>query len=396
MAKYNWVSTKFTGVRYHQSSTRKNGVKFDRLFGIRYQMEGKRYEHILGWESEKWSEEKAYFELAKIKESYKLGQGAISLSEKRKIAQEKRAEEERVKVEEEKKLITFAEFWESRYWKSQQHKSKSSLVSEDGLYRKWLEPVIGNIPLVHIKPTDLEKIKHNMLQANKTPSTMKYAFAVVSQVWTLARIDELTLLESPTKKINLPKKDNKRERFLNFEESQILLNQLKEQSPQTHDMALLSLYTGMRFGEIAGLEWQNIDFENEQISIRDPKSKQNRKAFLTPRLIEMLNAKKERLAERGENAIGLLFPSRKGDVMTSVSNTFTRVADRLFNVNVKDTREKVCFHTLRHTFASWLVQKGVDLYSVKELMGHADFKMTQRYSHLSPDGLRKATRVLFE
>ena len=66
----------------------------------------------------------------------------------------------------------------------------------------------------------------------------------------------------------------------------------------------------------------------------------------------------------------------------------------MFNKDINDSRLKVCFHTLRHTFASWLVEGGIGLYEIKELMGHADFSMTQRYSHLSPEGLRKAIRVL--
>lgn len=80
--------------------------------------------------------------------------------------------------------------------------------------------------------------------------------------------------------------------------------------------------------------------------------------------------------------------------MDRISHVFRYVADELFNQGVNDPRQRVCFHTLRHTFASWLVEAGTSLYAVKELMGHADFDMTQRYSHLSPEGLRAAIGVL--
>jgi site-specific recombinase XerD len=72
------------------------------------------------------------------------------------------------------------------------------------------------------------------------------------------------------------------------------------------------------------------------------------------------------------------------------------VAADLFNEGVDDPRQRVVFHTLRHTFASWLVMEGVDLYRVKELLGHKDLTMTQRYSHLAPDSLRGAMNILEE
>jgi integrase len=71
----------------------------------------------------------------------------------------------------------------------------------------------------------------------------------------------------------------------------------------------------------------------------------------------------------------------------------TMVAALGFNNGVTDPRQKVVFHTLRHTFASWLAEQSVDLYSVKELMGHGTLAMTERYSHHSPDKLRRAVKT---
>jgi len=74
---------------------------------------------------------------------------------------------------------------------------------------------------------------------------------------------------------------------------------------------------------------------------------------------------------------------------------FARVVDRLgLNERIEDSRRQVCFHTLRHTYASWLVEAGVDLYTVKELLGHKTLVMTARYSHLGENSLRQATRTL--
>ena len=92
----------------------------------------------------------------------------------------------------------------------------------------------------------------------------------------------------------------------------------------------------------------------------------------------------------------LVFPGRNGVRMVQISKTFKRQADKLFNKGVDDPRQRVYFHSLRHTYASWLVTEGVDLYRVKELLGLKDLTMTQRYAHLAPDTLRGAVNILEE
>jgi integrase len=70
------------------------------------------------------------------------------------------------------------------------------------------------------------------------------------------------------------------------------------------------------------------------------------------------------------------------------------VNDLGLNDGITDRRQKVVFHSLRHTFASWLVQMGKPLYTVSQLLGHSDVKMTMRYAHLAPDTQRAAAMEL--
>ena len=185
-----------------------------------------------------------------------------------------------------------------------------------------------------------------------------------------------------------PQARHRRQRYLTPEEANALLDELGQHSEVTHDMAVMALDCGLRFGEIAELKAKDCDFDRRLILIRDPKARVNRFAFMTERF-------KAILAERCDDAPkGYLFTNRYGEKMDRISNTFRRAADDLFNQDVTDNRQKVCFHSLRHTFASWLVEEGTPLYTVKELMGHSDFSMTQRYSHLAPEALQAAVAVL--
>jgi site-specific recombinase XerD len=80
----------------------------------------------------------------------------------------------------------------------------------------------------------------------------------------------------------------------------------------------------------------------------------------------------------------LLFTDSNGNRMKRPSKIFTAVIDGLgLNQGVTDIRQKLTFHSLRHTYGSWLVDRGVPLYDVKQLLGHSTIELTQRYSHLS-------------
>ena len=93
------------------------------------------------------------------------------------------------------------------------------------------------------------------------------------------------------------------------------------------------------------------------------------------------------------NPTDLVFKDRKGNNIQRISNIYYKTVGELgFNDGIKDRRQKVCFHTLRHTYASWMVQNGEDLYTVKELLGHSTLAMTERYSHLAKDNLKNAVK----
>ncbi|OCC16577.1 Integrase [Dissulfuribacter thermophilus] len=116
-----------------------------------------------------------------------------------------------------------------------------------------------------------------------------------------------------------------------------------------------------------GFKWADIDLQNEIIHVKDPKSGISRPVYMTPQVKDMLL---ERLPENVDLS-SLIFPGKNGKKKKLISKTFFRIVHKLgFNDGITDPRDKVVFHTLRHTFASWLAIKGIPIYTIKELMGH--------------------------
>jgi integrase len=180
---------------------------------------------------------------------------------------------------------------------------------------------------------------------------------------------------------DMPKFDNKRVRFLNKKEACLLLNYLAERDYYWYDMSLISLSTGMRLSEIYNLLPSNISLEHGLIYVVDTKTNKNRAIPMSPVLHDIFE-------EKLKTCTGYLYPRRSTRVYR------TAVEKCGLNNGIKDARFKVCFHTLRHTFASWLVQGGTPLFSLSMLLGHSDTKMTARYSHLKSEFCDKDIKIV--
>lgn len=315
----------------------------------------------------------------------RTGIGARTLAEQRRLQQEEVEEKEAAIIQHEKEQITFSKYFKQTL----SDKRESERKIEEYNFKAWIEPAIGQLPLKDISPFILEKLKKQMKDAGKAPATIRRVFNVISPVFSYAKKRDLYNGDNPVAKVEIPSEDNRRSRFLSQEESITLLEELCKVSTTARDMALISLHCGLRAGEIFKLTWNDVDFRNETILIKDTKSGRNRHAIMTQEVKAMLERR------RGLNAFGLVFLSRTGEQITEVSDAFARAVARLgFNEGVTDRRQKVVFHTLRHTYASWLVMSGVDLYTVQRLMGHSTISMTERYSHLAPDHLKKAVSMM--
>ena len=392
-----WQQSDYKGVRFREHPTRKYRGKPDRYYQIYYRRNGKLKFESLGWASE-WkgggilTPKRASEIREELQTAYRLGDRASTLAERRKQEEKRKQEEEIRRKQEAAQKITFADFFRDTYLpQAEANKVADSVKREKNLFELYIKPVIGNKTFKEITPLDLEHIKEGMFKAQKAPRSVQYALAVVRQIFNLANILDVYKGDNPVSKVKKPKINNRRLRFLTKEEADLLLTELKKRSQQLHDIALLSLHCGLRAGEIFDLTWDCINFETGQILVKDPKNKNSRYAFMTTKVKEMLE-------KRYHGQInGLIFPNRNGGRIKRISRAFDRAVDELkLNKGIEDKRQKVVFHTLRHTYASWLVERGVDLYTVKELMGHKTLAMTERYSHLGENTLKQAVSRLDE
>jgi integrase len=377
--------TSYPGIRYREHDTRKHGVKKDQYFILSYRLDGKRKDEAVGWASKGWTAKKANALLSEITENQRKGNGPQTLAEMREREKKRRIKKYRAE-------IIFSDVWEKYKVQAIADRGKKALRTEFSLYDSWIKKDLADMPMKDVSPFHLEKIKSKMAKDGLAPRSMEYTLATIRQVFNFAKRTDLFTGDNPVSKVKIPRTDNRRVRFLTHDEAVILLSELMKKSKQVHDMALMSLHTGARAGEIFSLTWGCVDLEAGTMLLKDTKNTLSRTAFMTQAVKDMLADIKPDQAGRDD----LVFPGRGGVKMVQISKTFKRTVDDLFNDGVDDPRQRVFFHTLRHTFASWLVMEGVDLYKVKELLGHKDLTMTQRYAHLAPDSLRGAINVLEE
>lgn len=385
-----WQSTNFPGVRFRTHETRKHGVGPDKYFAIRAQVEGVRHEEGCGWASQGMTAKKASLILADLKKNHLVGEGPKTLAEKRNIESERRAAEEVTKQKAEAESLTFAEFFKAHYLPlAAADKTPRTISREESFFRVWLSPAFGNKPLKKILALDMERLKKAMTEGGQSPRSTEYALAVVRQVFNRAKHLGMFDGSQPTEKVKRPRYDNKRDRFLTKAEADRLLDALKARSDLAYEMTLISLYAGLRLGEILNLAWGCVDLENGFLRVVDTKSGRNRNVPLAPILKDLFSGK----ARGGPD--DFVFPARGGKKPVFLTAAFPRtVIDLGLNAGITDPRQKISFHSMRHTFASWLAGAGCDMFTLQKLLGHETPQMTQRYSHLSPDSLKSAIGLL--
>ena len=233
----------------------------------------------------------------------------------------------------------------------------------------------GNKTLKQIGVNDIEKYKK--ARVNKVAnSSINRELNVLSKMFSIA-VENKYIQINPCLGVKRLRIENKPDRFLSIEEEEKLL---KAANPNLRLIILVALYTGMRQGEILNLKWKDLNLKEKYIKILKTKNNKVRKIPLAKTLEEAFTS----LPRLSEYVI-----------CNPLTKTRYINIHKVFDETVKRAKiEHITFHQLRHSAATRMVEKGIDLVVVKEILGHADLSTTQKYSHPVPQRMLDAINEL--
>jgi site-specific recombinase XerD len=237
--------------------------------------------------------------------------------------------------------------------------------------------IVGGKPVRSVGVRDIEQFL-SVKKGEASDTTARTYFVTLASAFQTA-VRWKYLHSNPFRQVEKPKLPEKLPVYLSKDAFRAL--QRVTEDVDLSELFQLGVSTGMRLGEILNLQWTDIDLIRKVIRVgnRDgftTKTKKGRNIPMSDQLSEMIQNRKGRASSE------LVF-HRNGKILREefVSKRF-----KCF-IRKAGLNDNLHFHSLRHTFASWLVQDGVSLYEVQKLLGHSNISVTQVYSHLQPEKL---------
>lgn len=392
-----WIPAGKYGLRYREHENKTTGVgKYKRALRYYtqvYKWQGRTTTDSYGWEGEDFkNEDEIVTTVLELRQNRRTKEPPFTLREKIALQEEvlKKVQIEKQKQDTQKALLerTILDNVFKEYQEANTH--KKSLKDEVNYYKNWIKPTLGKKRLDEIILLDLGRIKSKMVKKGKAARSIQYIKSIVRQIFNFAIDHKLYTGELPTANfLKNEKNDNRRQRYLSPSETELLLDKIREYSELTYQISLVSLHTGMRFGEIASLLWQHINKDTREFLVVDPKNSDTRSVFMTDRVLAMFQGMDEGKPSE------LVFPSQKGTKRNRISKSFAASVDDLkFNEGITDRRLKVVFHSLRHSCASILVNAGVEIPVIAKILGHKTLAMTMRYAHINDTNVQNAMKNL--
>lgn len=276
----------------------------------------------------------------------------------------------------------FADDWMKTYVKS--NNKHSELITKQSAFNAHILPFFGRLKIDQITAYKVEEFKASLLNKNLSPKTINNIISALrkclntAQAWDiLVRVPKIDLLKVAPQKFD----------YLTFEESELLL---ANTNGIWHDMFLLAMRTGLRFGEIIALSWSDINFDTNQMTVchsfsrgilGSTKSNKIRYIPILESVRDMLKNKPQ--TDQYVFSLGDNKPMKQ---IYCIKN-LARICRQL---NIR----KINWHMFRHTFASQLANRNISLQVIQHFLGHSDIRTTMRYAHLSPETLKESIQVL--
>jgi integrase len=262
-------------------------------------------------------------------------------------------------------------------------KARKRSLEDDARYLDAFKVAFGTeTPLAEITGARISEWREARLAAINPRTKRAYSTAAVNRplatlrhLLTLAR-EEWEVLDA-VPRVRLEKESQGRLRWLTKVEASRLLGACDaSKNKLLGAIVRLALGTGMRREEILGLTWERVDFARGVLRLEVTKSGRRREIPMDDTAYDALSS----VAGKRE---GLVFTKADGRRWGKIRTAFESAVEA---AKVDDFR----FHDLRHTFASWAVQRGASLHELKDLLGHSSLAMVMRYAHLAPENLRQA------
>ena len=241
----------------------------------------------------------------------------------------------------------------------------------------------GDRTLLDYTPQVIEQFKVSHLK-KVSPTKVNIDFRSLKSVFGTA-VNWGLLEDNPFKRCKQLRLPQMRPIYLTPEDFQKLLSVI--QYDWFRDLVRFAVSTMMRVGEIVNLKWSSIDLERRLILVENTETyrTKTRKSRVVPmnEWVYYFLGKKER-----RNEYVFTFPDGKALRVGYVSSRFTKY------VRKAPIDQKIHFHSLRHTGATWLVQKDVPIFTVQNILGHSSIATTQIYSHIGIEDMRKSIGAL--
>ena len=265
---------------------------------------------------------------------------------------------------------------------SARNKAPKSHIRDKGL-AKHLLTSFGDSIITEITPKPISDYKTKRREEGASPRTVNYELTLMGHAFNLAIKEWEWCKENPVRKISKEKVHNIIERWMTHEEEQKLLNASIE---WLRPILILGIETGLRQSELLNLRWSNVDLFKRTLTILEQKNKGKDTLPLNEKATEILKA---RMKVRSINNDLVFF---NGDGNGIDSRNLLRA---FYSATKRAKIENLRWHdATRHTFATRLVQNGVDIYTVQKLGRWKNISMVMRYAHHHPESLRAAIEVL--